>query len=176
MANLMTAVSQRARAEAADYAAGDNRPLGGYLTVMGVYAAVAGAGALAVRRRGLPERIRLDDVALLALATHKASRLLSKDAVTSPLRAPFTRYTGTSGPNELREEVRHDGGIRHAVGELVTCPFCLSQWIATGFGLGLVLRPRLTRLVAAVLAIRAGSDALQLGYAYAQQRAQATPR
>ncbi|MFD7922153.1 DUF1360 domain-containing protein [Streptomyces sp. NPDC059740] len=43
---------------------------------------------------------------LLAAATHKLSRLVAKDPITSPLRAPFTRYQGTSAPSELAEEVR----------------------------------------------------------------------
>ena len=34
----------------------------------------------------------------IAAGTHKLSRTLSKDAVTSPLRAPFTRYKDTGGP------------------------------------------------------------------------------
>src|SRR5690606_8159414 len=110
------------------------------------YAAVVGGMGLVLRNRRLPERIDPQDIALVALATHKLSRLVSKDPVTSPLRAPFTRFRGVSGPSELREEVRGHGS-RHAVGELLTCPFCLSQWIATGFVFGLVVAPRPTRLV-----------------------------
>jgi hypothetical protein len=84
--------------------------------------------------------------------------------VTSPLRAPFTAYQGTSGPAELDEEVRGDG-IQKAVGELVTCPFCTSVWVATGFAAGLLYLPRTTRLTVAALAALAGADLLQFARA-----------
>jgi len=62
-------------------------------------------------------------------------------------------------------------GVRHAVGELLTCPFCMAHWIATAFGFGFVLAPDATRLVASVLAAEAGADFLQFAYAGAQSRA-----
>jgi hypothetical protein len=110
-------------------------------------------------------------VLLLAAGTHKLSRTLTKDAVTSPLRVPFTRYKHTGGPAEVMEEVRSKGGLRHSVGELITCPFCLDVWIATGFTIGLVFAPRLTRLIATALTAVTGADFLHLLYAQAQQAA-----
>jgi Protein of unknown function (DUF1360) len=147
-----------------DYAPDEDRPLGSYAGVMAVHAGVVAAGLFVAARTGrLPRRMRAADLGLVAVATHKLSRLLAKDPVTSPLRAPFTRFKGTSGPSELKEEVRGTG-VRHAVGELVTCPFCLGQWVATGFCLGLVFAPEPTRVVASILAVHAGSDALQFAY------------
>ena len=72
----------------------------------------------------------------------------------------------------MTEEVRAASGLRHSIGELLTCPFCLDVWIATGFAIGLVFAPRATRLIAACLTAVAGSDFLQLAYATAQQAAQ----
>ena len=150
----------------------EDRPLGGYLAVIGVYAAAVGGLAALGRARGvrLPKRVAASDLALIAVATHKVSRTVSKDAVTSPLRAPFTRFEGASGPGELNEEVR-GSGVQKAVGELITCPFCLDQWVATGFMAGLVAAPRATRWLAATFAVRAGADALQFGYAALQRAA-----
>jgi hypothetical protein len=152
---------------AADYAPDAERPLGAFLALMGAYGAVVGAGALALRRRGvrLPERLGLSDVVLTSVATHKVARLIAKDPVTSPLRAPFVRFKGTTGPAELEEEVRGTGP-RKAVGELVTCPFCLGQWVATGFVFGMVVQPRITRLVATTFTALTASDFLQLLYAH----------
>lgn len=150
----------------------DDHPLAGYLGVIGVYgAAVAALGAFG-RARGhrLPKRVAASDLALLAVATHKVSRTISKDSVTSPLRAPFTKFEGAAGPGELQEQVRGTG-VRKAVGELITCPFCLDQWVATGFLAGLVAAPRATRWLAATFAVRAGADALQFGYAALQKAA-----
>ncbi|MCP2258829.1 Protein of unknown function (DUF1360) [Streptoalloteichus tenebrarius] len=145
---------------------GDQRkPLRGYAVLLGTYLATVGglAGTARALGRPLPDRVRLGDFALLSLATHKLSRLLTKDSVTSPLRAPFTRYRGRAGASEVNEEPR-GGELRHRVGELLTCPFCTSMWVSTALTAGVVLAPRLTRLVCAGLGAVAVSDALQLAY------------
>ena len=54
--------------------------------------------------------------------------------------------------------------MRHTVGELLTCPFCLGVWVATAYVAGLVVAPRPTRALAAVMTVVAGSDTLQHGY------------
>lgn len=165
-------IKNAASREAAAYKAGEDRPLGSYVATMGVYgasvAALVGAGALAGKR--LPDRVSPWDVTLLGVATHKLSRLVAKDTVTAPLRAPFTEFSGPQGEGELAEQVRGHGP-RHAVGELVTCPFCMAQWVATAFTAGLVLAPRMTRLVAATFSVVALSDALQNMYAFLQKKA-----
>ena len=168
-----TTMRNFAREQQAEYSHGHDRPLGGYLKVMGTYAGLVGglAGLTWARRKRLPARIEPWDVALIAIATHKLSRVLSKDSVASPLRAAFTRYEGVSGPAELAEDVRL-GGVGKSIGELLTCPFCLAQWFATGFGFGLVLAPRATRLIASIMAARAASDYLQFAYAAAQRFAE----
>ena len=145
---------------------GEGRPLPGYLLAIGSYTALAGAVSVAGRLTGvrLPERFSPADTALIGVATHKASRLLTKEAVTSPLRAPFTRYEEPAGHAELKESVRSDHAAQHAIGELLTCPFCAGVWIASGLTAGLVFAPRLTRLVATALTAVAASDALNLVY------------
>lgn len=162
------------RAEADAYRAGDDRPLGGYVVVMLVYAAlVATAGAAAaVTGRTLPRELRIQDIAMMAMGTHKLARTVSKDAVTSPRRAPFTRYADHGGPAEVMEEVRKPSGLRHSIGELVSCPFCLDVWVVTAFTVGHVFAPRPTRLVAAAAAALTGADFLQLAYARAQRIAE----
>jgi Protein of unknown function (DUF1360) len=166
----MTGLGERVRAAAAGYAPGQGRPLRGYLVTLAAYAGLAGglAGLARLTGRTPPERLTTQDVVLMSIATHKVSRLLAKDAVTSPLRAPFARYQGPSGDAELGEQVRGEG-VAHSIGELVTCPFCLAVWVATGLAAGFVFAPRLTRLVAATFTAVAGSDLLQLGYAAAQR-------
>src|SRR5438270_1924134 len=144
----------------------EERPLGGDLGAMGVYAGLVAAGAAAVRAAGreLPSRIPLGDAALLTIATFRLARRIAKDPVTSPLRAPFTTFQGPSGHAEIAEEVREHGGVKHAVGELLTCPFCLAQWVGTAFVFGYVTAPRATRLAALTMTAVAGSDGLQFLY------------
>jgi hypothetical protein len=100
---------------------------------------------------------------LVSVATHKLARIIAKDAVTSPLRAPVNQFRGPAGASEVNESVRVPGE-GHATAELLSCPFCLAVWIATGLTAGLVFAPRLTRTVAAGLTAVAGADFLQLAY------------
>lgn len=139
------------------------RPLGGYAALMASFAAVAAAFSAWVARSGreLPERPSPADLALLTVATHKASRLIAKDRVTSALRAPFTEFEDDAGPGEVSENAR-GRGLRRAVGELVICPYCLGLWIAAAFSAGLVAAPRPTRWAAGVLTAVVGSDVLQI--------------
>jgi Protein of unknown function (DUF1360) len=159
-------VRRWARAQQREYTRGAERPLAGDLGAMGVYVGLVTAGIATVRARGadLPTRIPIGDVALLTVATFRLSRRIAKDPVTSPLRAPFTTFEGPSGHAEVAEEVREHGGVKHAVGELLTCPFCLAQWVATGLVLGYATAPRATRLAALTMTMVAGSDVLQFVY------------
>ena len=159
-------VREWARTQKREYTNGEPRPLGGDLGAMGVYLGLVSAAATAVRASGreLPERIPLGDTVLLTVATFRLARRIAKDPVTSPLRAPFTRFEGASGHAEVAEEVRDHGGVKHAVGELLTCPFCLAQWVGTGFVFGYVTAPKATRLAALTMTMVAGSDVLQFVY------------
>jgi hypothetical protein len=147
------------------YSEGQDRPLLAYSVVLGGYAGLVGVVSAIGRARGvrLPARFSVQDTVLVCLATHKASRLISKESVTSPLRAPFTSYEEPTGEAEVNESVRGHGA-RHAIGELLTCPFCLGVWIATGLTAGLVFAPKVTRLVGTALTAVAVSDMLQILY------------
>jgi hypothetical protein len=160
-----------AQADAEDYRNGEERPLGGYVAAMMAFAllVVAAAVGTVLAGRTLPRRIGAYDLLLITAGTHKLSRTLSKTAVTSPLRAPFTRYQDTAGPAELKEDVRQSSGIRHAIGELLTCPFCLDMWVVTAHMIGLIFVPRFTRMTAATFTALAGADFLHLAYTRAMQ-------
>jgi hypothetical protein len=127
---------------------------------------VALASGIAATKDDLPERFSTADLVLLGVATHKYSRLLAKDRVTSFLRAPFVRYEGEAGPSEVSESARGQGP-RRAIGELIACPFCVGMWVASGLGLGFVAAPRVTRFVAGVGTALAVADFLHLAHAAA---------
>jgi hypothetical protein len=159
-------VRRWARTQKREYTNGEERPLAGDLGAMGVYVGLVSAAAAAVRAsdRELPERIPVGDAFLLTVATFRLARRIAKDPVTAPVRAPFVRFEGASGHAEVAEEVREHGGVKHAVGELLTCPFCLAQWVGTGFVFGYVTAPKATRLAALTMTMVAGSDVLQFVY------------
>jgi hypothetical protein len=163
---LSRPVRRWARHQEREYTNGEPRPLAGDLGAMGVYLGLVSAGAAAVRASGreLPERIPVGDAFLLTVATFRLARRIAKDPVTSPIRAPFTQFQGPSGHAEIAEEVREHGGVKHAVGELLTCPFCLAQWVGTAFVFGYATAPKATRLAALTMTMVAGSDVLQFAY------------
>jgi hypothetical protein len=147
------------------YSPQEERHIGGHLgavVAFGAYTAAWGA-VVAARRTKLPERPHPQDLLLTATAVFRLSRLLSKGSVTSPLRAPFTHYESATGPAEVSESPR-GGGIRSTVGELATCPFCLSVWLTTTFAGAQLLWPRATRTVTGGLTALAVADTMQLGY------------
>jgi hypothetical protein len=152
------------------YAPPDERPPLGSYAALSILFNGGLAAFLAGARRGayeLPEDTSLKDLALVGVATHKLSRVIAKDKVTSFARAPFRRYEGRGGPAELSEETRGEG-VRAALGEFIGCPYCLALWISGGLSVGMALAPRETRFVSSVFAGLAISDFLQLAYASEQ--------
>ena len=165
-------LGDRVKQEQEEHANGEERPLGGYLVLLSTYfTTVLTLGLVVRRRRSLPTRPAAADLALVAVATHKVARMLAKDSVLAAVRMPFTRFEEPAGAGEVNESVR-GRGVRHAIGELLTCPFCLAQWVATGFTFGMLLAPRATRQVASVFCAVTASDYLQLAYCAAENKAE----
>ena len=145
----------------------DPQPLGAYLSLLGIFGAfVSGlAGAMWLSRTKLPkETPKLGEILLLGVATHKLSRIVTKDLVTAPLRAPFVRFKESAGEGEVEEESRRTHGLTEAVGDLVTCPYCIGVWIATPMWFGMALAPRLTRFVAGIFATVTTADFMHRVY------------
>jgi len=145
--------------------AGEDRPLGAYLVLLGLFQLVFALFLLLMKGsdRSIPQRVRLGDIVLFGMATHKLSYLVSNDAVTSPIRAPFTEFQEMQSPSNVEKQARGKG-LRRAVGELLICVFCLGQWIAAFFAYGLVFAPALTRFVASIFAMLTLSDFLHQAY------------
>jgi hypothetical protein len=150
---------------------GERPPLASYAIAIGTFNALFGTALLIAKRSGrpLPERVGTADVLVIGVASHKLSRLIAKDKVTSPLRAPFTTLEGEGGPSELSESARGTGA-RRAIGELLVCPYCIGLWVVAAFSVGLLFAPRLTRFVAAALSALTISDFLQVAYKAAEEK------
>jgi len=147
------------------------RPLGGYAALTGLFAALCAAFAAWFRASGreLPERVEPGDLLLVAVATHKTSRLIAKDRVASTVRAPFTTFQGDAGPGQVAEAAR-GRGLRRAVGELLICPYCIGLWISSSFFAGLLVAPRATRWLGSLFAAAAAADVLQIAYKKAEDQ------
>jgi uncharacterized protein DUF1360 len=111
---------------------------------------------LARYRRRLPESVPAGDVVRIGIATHKLSRLITKDEVTEFVRAPFTE--DPEGTRPIRR------GVRHSVGRLVTCPYCVGLWVASLLSYGQVLAPRETRFVSSIFSAHALADFLNAAF------------
>ena len=140
----------------------DRPPYGAYAVLLAAFAGgLAGAGALArVLDRNPHEHTTLD-LAALALATFKVARTLSDDEVTSFLREPFVEGRAHEGGEDPRET----GGMRQAIGELVTCSRCVGTWIAAGLGATQIIAPRFGRVVTWTLGAAGLNDFLQASFA-----------
>lgn len=159
-------------AAVAGYAKSEERPpLLPYLAFMSLFGTLVAAALAMAKRAGreLPQRVAPGELLLVGVASHKLSRLLAKDKVTSPLRAPFTELEGKGGPAEFEESSRGTG-LRKAIGELLICPFCLGLWVVAGFSVGLLFAPRVTRFVASLFAALTVSDFFQIAYKAAEDK------
>jgi len=122
------------------------------------------AAFVARERRRLPERIATSDMLRIGLATYKLSRLIAKDEVTTFVRAPVTEDTDATRPKPE--------GFARVLGELVTCPYCIGLWIASGLSYGQVLRPRETRFATTIFGAHAVADFLNAGFVALRNRAE----
>lgn len=151
--------------------AGDEQPLRAYAGLTLVFGGGMTAALAAAAYRGrLPERVPVADVAAMALATHKIARLITKDSVTSWLRAPFVRLEEKSGTNSLEERPRGQG-LQRSIGELLSCPECTGQWVAGGLLAGMLHAPRVTRAVTSLYSALAVGDLMQFVYSGIKNRA-----
>ncbi|MDX6651274.1 MAG: hypothetical protein QOJ38_55 [Solirubrobacterales bacterium] len=146
------------------------RRLGPYGVLLAIYNSGLVALLTALARRGrLPERVEPLDLVTVGIATHKLTRIVAKDKVTSPLRAPFVEFQGEGPPGEVEEAAR-GSGARRVFGELISCPYCLAQWFATAFLGGLALFPRPTRFLSGLFSVTAIADFLHLVYRGADEK------
>ena len=171
----MTATQTTPRADDGPYTGyaepHERPPFKSYASFAALLNAGMGVALVAARRSGrqLPERVDAGDLALMVVASHKISRLVSKDKVTSFARAPFTEFQEKGGPAEVEERPRGTGA-RRAIGELLVCPYCLGLWVSAGLHVGMLFAPRMTRFVASIFGALTISDFLQIAYRAAEDR------
>jgi hypothetical protein len=133
----------------------EERPLPQYAALASTFGAVL-AGFLLVAGRRLPERVSLGDTVRIGVASYKLGRLIAKDPVTSFVRAPVTEDPDATEP-------KREGAAR-VLGELVTCPYCIGLWVASGLSYSLALFPRQTRLVTTIFGAQAVADFLNAAF------------
>jgi len=137
-------------------------PYAAYAGIMTTF--VGGLAAAGVVARALgrdPREHRTLDLVVLAVATFKASRTISRDQVTSFLRDPFVEGHAKEGG----EEPVATGDLHQAIGELVTCSRCIGTWVAGVLSATQIIAPRFGRLLTWTLATAGANDFLQASFA-----------
>jgi hypothetical protein len=101
------------------------------------------------------------ELPVIGLASFAMAKALSKEKIGSWVREPL-----------VDEDRQPKGrGLRHTLGELVTCSRCVGTWSSLGL-VGLrVARPREGRIVTGILAASALNDFLQTGFSAACAKA-----
>ena len=137
-------------------------PYEAYAAIMATFAGgLAAAGALSRLLGRDPQCQNALDLTVLAAASFKAARTLTRDGVSSFIREPFVRGHAHEGD----EEPVATGDFHQAIGELVTCSRCVGTWAAAGLTTTQVLAPRFGRLLTWSLAAAGINDFLQAGFA-----------
>jgi hypothetical protein len=140
-------------------------PLEGYVGAVVAFNLLL--GRLVAGRRDektpLADRLDLTDLALLGTASHKLSRVITKDIVMTPFRMPFTRFDEYLGYGESQEGAR-GRGWRETIGELLSCNYCADPWIALLLLVAFDRFPSRTRLVMKFFSAVAISDFLHVVY------------
>lgn len=140
---------------------------GAYAALEAVYlGGLGGVIALAHRRaRDGSPAISRSELPVLALATFALADTLAKEKISTWLREPFVREDADHKPVEAEGT-----GLRHAIGELMTCTRCVGTWSALAL-VGLrTASPAAGRTTASVLALAGVNDLLQSGFRLLAER------
>ena len=137
-----------------------------YLALNLVWGGLVTALVLAARHPGVAdEPIRGAELLPLGAATFALSKVITREKIGSWVRDPFVEGEGT----DQRRPTGH--GLRHAVGELVTCSRCVGAWSALALVGVRTLEPSAGRTLTTVLAVSAANDWGQAGFRWLCTRA-----
>lgn len=128
-----------------------------YMALNAVFGALlAGVVVAAHERTRKREPLTSRELAVTGAATFALSKVIARERIGTWVREPFVEEENGKRPRGR--------GLRHAVGELLTCTRCVGAWSALGL-VGLRLTsPATGRVVNDVLAVSAMNDWLQAGF------------
>jgi hypothetical protein len=127
-----------------------------YAALNALWISLAAGLVVAARGRAGKDPIRQRELIPLGAATFALSKAVARERIGTWVREPFVDEAAGQRPK--------GGGLRRAVGELVTCTRCVGTWSALGV-VGLrVLHPEAGRTVTMILASSAANDWLQASF------------
>ena len=126
---------------------------------------LTGVAVAARNRKWSEDPIMGAELLPMSAATFALAKVIAREKIGTWVREPFVDE-GSGGKQRPRGR-----GLRHAVGELVSCTRCVGAWSALGVvGLRL-LSPPAGRAVTTVLAASAANDFLQAGFVALSEKA-----
>ena len=130
-----------------------------YLALNAVYGALLASVIVATRNHGArDEPIGGLELLPIGAATFALSKVIAREKMGTWVRDPFVVGEGTY------DRTPRGRGLRHVVGELVTCSRCVGAWSGLGIvGLRLASPPA-GRALTSVLAASAANDFLHAGF------------
>ena len=128
-----------------------------YMALNAVFAAMLAGVVVAAREKTrASEPLTSRDLAVTGAASFALAKVISRERIGTWVREPFVEEEADGKPRGR--------GLRHAVGELLTCTRCVGAWTALGL-VGLRLTsPATGRVVNDVLAVSAMNDWLQASF------------
>ena len=128
-----------------------------YAALNAVFGALLAGVVVAARERSREsQQLTTRDLAVTGAATFALAKVISRERIGTWMREPFVEEGDGGKPRGK--------GMRHAVGELLTCTRCVGAWSALGL-VGLRLTsPATGRVVNDVLAVSAMNDWLQASF------------
>lgn len=128
-----------------------------YAALNAVFGALLAGVIVAARDRSRQsDPLTTRDLAVSGAATFALAKVIARERIGTWVREPFVDEEAGGEPRGR--------GLRHAVGELLTCTRCVGAWSALGL-VGLRLTsPATGRVVNDVLAVSAMNDWLQASF------------
>jgi hypothetical protein len=120
-----------------------------------VFLAVYAGAVVALYYLGrLPHDIKTLDLLLLVFASARLMDIITTDEIMMWLREPFvqTEKVEIAGRQVLVRGGRGQG-LRKAIGEMLSCPWCTGVWVAAGLAYLYFLIPKIIWLFILVFAI-----------------------
>jgi Protein of unknown function (DUF1360) len=138
-----------------------------YLALNAVFGALLAGVVVAAREKTrASEPLSSRDLAVTGAASFALAKVIARERIGAWVRDPFVEEENGGRPRGR--------GLRHAMGELLTCTRCVGAWSALAL-VGLRLTsPATGRVVNDVLAVSAMNDWLQASFKLLCARADAT--
>jgi hypothetical protein len=138
-----------------------------YVALSSLFASLFTVFSLYEQRKCKTDDFTALDLVMLGLASYRTGRMVAYDKIFETERMPFAETV--PDPTGAGETVVPKGtGVRHAIGELISCPICVGTWIAAILVFGLTVLPGPTRMFLKIMSgiglaefINAGTEALQ---------------